>query len=1191
MARFRLAGRIALAPVIALALVGVPGARLGPTGPTPVLAADVAWPPSSLVISEVQTGGASASDEFVEIANQGAGPVDLAALEVVYATSTGSTVTRKTAWTDSTILAVGHRFLLVNGAGAYAAIGDAAYTGGFAATGGAVALRVVGGAVVDAVGWGDATNPFVEGLAAPAPPSGSSVERRPGGAGGNGTDTNDNATDWVVAAPNPQGLAAPPVPDGGPEPTSSPAPTPTVGPTPTPTVEPTTPPTAEPSATVPPTPTTGPTPTPTATEAPTPTPTPVATATPAPASIAIATARGLADDATASIEGVLTTDLGALESGRTAFVEDDTAGIALYLDAPVVTPVPAGTRVAVTGTLDTRYAQRTLRIDATDLAVLGQPGLPGAADVATGAATEALEGRRIAVQGTVDGAADALSDGTAVLVDDGSGPVRVVVTPTALGDRALVAGSSIHATGPLGQRDSSGTGVTGYRLYVTRAADLVVTPAPTPSPTPSPSPVATTTPSPTGAPTPTPTLTPTPAPTAPPAPTPTPTDGAMAIAAARTTPIGEVVTVAGVVTAEAGRLGTPPLIAIADETGGIVVRLPPDVPGPARGARLVVRGPLAAPYGQLELRPGADGITEAGVGSLPVPLEVTGSGLGEATEGRLSQLTATVAGKPTRSTSGDIALDVETSTGARVRIAADASSGVAATTFRVGATYRLTGLAGQRASKKGALDGYRLWVRDVADVVLVSAAGSSATPTASPRGTASPADIPVRPIADALRTTDRDVRIEAVVTAGAALLDTSGRRIVVQDGSGAIEVLVPKDAVAPSVGSRVRAVGRVGTAYGAARLRATAVERLGAAPTPAPLELRGSITDAHAWRLVVVAGRLEDVRKLGDRWRAEVRVGASLVVVVGQPGAAIPVTSVVEGRDVRVTGIVRRAFPSASDRRPSLLPRSPADVVVSGGTGSTSGAGGGGTGGTGGTGSGPGAGAPGPDGAGTVALDPAVPDADLADLAAVDGRTVRVGGLVTELLADGLGLDDGTALGRVVLRDAALDLLPLIEPGDAINVVGTVGALDDGELGITVSDPAAIALGSALLAARPDGTAGSGPSPASRSGTGAVDGPAPHAAGVVDGLVDLPGAGAGLVSLLAVGLVSVAVTALRRRHGRRLLESRVARRLAAIADPPGRVPALAPQSASAPAFPPGPLPDAAPASPVVEHGPSVGHAR
>ena len=165
----------------------------------------------------MQTGGASASDEFVEIANQGLAPVDLIGLEIVYATSSGSTVTRKATWTASTILGPGVRYLVVNSAGALVGIGDAVYTGGFAATGGALAMRVVGGSVVDAIGWGDATNAFVEGTAAPAPAASSSLERLPGGSFGNGIDTNDNATDLFVAStPNPQGQAAPPVPEPGP---------------------------------------------------------------------------------------------------------------------------------------------------------------------------------------------------------------------------------------------------------------------------------------------------------------------------------------------------------------------------------------------------------------------------------------------------------------------------------------------------------------------------------------------------------------------------------------------------------------------------------------------------------------------------------------------------------------------------------------------------------------------------------------------------------------------------------------------------------------------------------------------------------------------------------------------------------------------------------------------------------------
>src|SRR6476660_8546120 len=183
MDRARRAGFTALIIVVIVAAAGGfagPGAR----------AAAVGWPPSTLVISEIQTGGASASDEFVEIANQGSAIVDLAGLEVVYVTSSGSTVTRKATWTAATLLDPGRRILIANAAGVHGAVADLTYTGGFAATGGAVALRVVGGAPIDAIGWGDATNGFVEGAPAAAPPAGSSLERAPGGALGNGIDTN-----------------------------------------------------------------------------------------------------------------------------------------------------------------------------------------------------------------------------------------------------------------------------------------------------------------------------------------------------------------------------------------------------------------------------------------------------------------------------------------------------------------------------------------------------------------------------------------------------------------------------------------------------------------------------------------------------------------------------------------------------------------------------------------------------------------------------------------------------------------------------------------------------------------------------------------------------------------------------------------------------------------------------------------
>ena len=222
MDRVRHAGQVVLFLVIALS-AGAFGSG-PPAAPARAerLAALVAWPTSTVLVSEVMTGGTSASDEFAEITNAGAVPIDLTGHELVYVTSTGSTVTRKAAWSTPTILEPGRHLLVANVSGIHAAIADATYSGGFAATGGAVVLRPIGGEPVDAVGWGDASSAFVEGAAAPAPASGSSIERLPGGSLGNGTDTNDNLSDFVVRTPPfPQNLGAAPTP--------LPAPTPTPG--------------------------------------------------------------------------------------------------------------------------------------------------------------------------------------------------------------------------------------------------------------------------------------------------------------------------------------------------------------------------------------------------------------------------------------------------------------------------------------------------------------------------------------------------------------------------------------------------------------------------------------------------------------------------------------------------------------------------------------------------------------------------------------------------------------------------------------------------------------------------------------------------------------------------------------------------------------------------------------------------
>ncbi|HET7031402.1 MAG TPA: OB-fold nucleic acid binding domain-containing protein [Candidatus Limnocylindrales bacterium] len=1136
----------ALILLVALTAVASAARRPEPTAPRAdgALAA-VSWPTSSLVVSEIQTGGASASDEFAELHNAGASPVDLAGLELVYVTSTGSTVTRKASWAASTIIDPGRHVLIANAAGVFAPSADVTYSGGFAATGGAIVLRPIGGTPIDAIAWGDATNAFVEGTAAPAPAAGSSLERRPGGLAGNGTDTNDNAADLLAnAAPSPQNLAAAPTPDPGgspgpsdaptptPSPTAPPTPSPTPVPSPTPTPSPSPTPTATPTPSPTPTPAATPSPssTPTATPSPSPTPPPTPTATPSPSPtpiVAIADARLLPDGSAVRISGTLTTDLGEIDSARTGFVQDVTGGIALRLDASLDVPLPRGSVIVATGALGSYFSLRTISVSASSITVTGAGPIPEPIGATTGAADESLEGLRLTVTGAVTEAPAALADGLGVTIDDGTGPLRLVIADAALGGATIDTGDTVTAIGPLGQRDSSGTGLAGYRLHATAEGEAsVLTPTPTPTPTQNPTPSPTQSPTPSA--TPTPTESPSPTPTAIPTPTSTPTPAAIpSLAETRAHPVGTHVVVRGVVTAPAGRLGTPALIAIQDATAGIVIRLGDDAPRPGVGATIEAAGTLADPYGQLEVRT-LTAFSVTGSETLPTPLVVAADGVGEATEARLVSLTGTVDGRPVKSTSGDLAIVITTSAGS-IRVLADTSAGVGSSFVATGDRVRISGVAGQHASRKGALDGYRIWLRGSNDVVrLATGPGASSSPSASspphPSATA-----PMRTIAAALVAGSGDVTIEGTVTAPGTLLDSTGRRIVVQDASGAIEVLLPTGTSAPAVGRRVRISGELGLAYGAPRLKATSVATIGRGGV-APIEIRTAPGVAQEWRLVKVRGDIAEVHRSGERWTAELVVGGVHVLIVGMAGAEIASTAVAEGRTAVVTGIVRRPYPSATDRRFAILPRSAADLTIGGPAGdATSGAGGGRV---------PGSSAArGSEAPGVAGIQ----EVDLIDLAGRVGQQVRVGGLVTATDGSGFGLDDGTAIVRVVLTGAAADLAGSIMPGDAVAVTGRVAATDGGSFQIVVEDPAAIVLAGDLggdeASATTLGTTGPASGPPDPS-----DGPVALGAGfVAPGGPEISALG-----MVLIGVASLAVTLLRRRRTRQRLAARIASRLASI---------------------------------------------
>lgn len=1199
----------AAASAVILAIVLVATAALGAMAPAlqPAVAplAVVTWPPSTLVVSEVQTGGASASDEFVEVANVGPANVDLVSLEVVYVTATGGTITRKATWTTSTVLAPGCHLLLANSAGAYAPIADAVYSGGLAATGGTIVLRVVGGAPVDAVAWGDASNSFVEGAPASPPAAGASLERMPGGTAGNTNDTNDNASDFMIqAVPNPQNLAAPPVPapipSATPTPTASPdpgaTPLPSVAPTPTPaatpdpaaspdptvaptpSVDPSIAPTASPTGSLDPSPspsveptvspTPSPSPSPTQTSAPSPAPTPAptlaptsaptpaptpsptleltpspslvpsASPTPAPTAIPIVDARALPEGQPTLIEGVLTSALGSIESGRVGFVQDGTGGIAVYLDAALPAPLDAGTAVRLAGTIDERYGARTLRVAQADIEVLDQPGLPEPAIATSGAIGEALEGLRVTVSGLTSGSPTAFADGLGLLLDDGTGAVRVIVGPDALGGASVPAGTLVTVVGPVGQRDSSGTGTSGYRIHVTLPGEFSITPGPTPTPTPNPTPTPTPTstatpgpspspspsPAPSSTPTPTPNPSPTPTATATPSPSPTPVPD-LTIEGARLRPLGSTISVLGVVTAEAGRLGSPPLIAIGDAGAGIVVHLRDGAAHPVRGRLLRVVGSLAAPFGQLEIR--ATEVIDLGAAPVPTPVDIDAPQLGEATEGRLVVLTGVQKGAARRSASGDITIDISAPDGTLVRAMSDGSSGIVVDDLRAGTAHRFTGIVGQRASRKGALDGYRMWLRDRLDIgpAGVTSPGASAPGWPGAAG-ASSSNVPSTPIGLARGLLNQPATVEGVVTTEGGLLDRDLRRIVIQDASGAIEVLLPVGVGAPAVDSRVRIDGTVGRTYGAPRIQASAVEVTGRGEEPAPRPLMQAPGEADEWILVRIAGRVSSVTRLGSSWRADLAVGGTPVLVTGLAGSGIPSTPLEPGRSVTIVGIVRRPYPTATDRRWLVTPRSPLDVVVGPmepagsdriGVGSLK----------------PGTLVPtaGPTAWHGASGADAPADSDLGALADHVGALVRVSGLIAEVRGNVIRLDDGTGLGTVLLLDGAAEYRMLLHVNDPIGLVGLVER-SGSDLQIRVADPSGIvrlgALGEAVPIAAVDIADASIETAAST---------ADSAEGVLDGGLATGRMATGL-GLLVLVVTAGAASLLRRRQARgRLLEA------------------------------------------------------
>jgi len=172
-------------------------------------------PSPNIVISQLQPGTTAVpNDEFIELHNIGAAPVDLNGYTLVYRSSSGSNdVGPMAAWNQSTIVLPGQYYLVASTSYTGTATPDLTYNPttcscSLSATAGGMAIRqgaVNSGAVIDAIGWGAASNIFFENTRTAAPGSGNSQARLNQGC----QDTDNNANDFAVQVSSGRNMATP----------------------------------------------------------------------------------------------------------------------------------------------------------------------------------------------------------------------------------------------------------------------------------------------------------------------------------------------------------------------------------------------------------------------------------------------------------------------------------------------------------------------------------------------------------------------------------------------------------------------------------------------------------------------------------------------------------------------------------------------------------------------------------------------------------------------------------------------------------------------------------------------------------------------------------------------------------------------------------------------------------------------
>ncbi len=427
---------------------------------------------------------------------------------------------------------------------------------------------------------------------------------------------------------------------------------------------------------------------------------PEATPTPSPEPpgqpvVPIGTARSLLDGTLVTIEGVALTGSDFHDGG--GFMADATGGVAVLVDGGAFS---RGAQLRVTGTIGDRFSQRTLRAGVADVQVLGGGIEPEPRAATTLAVAEAAEGTLVRVAATIVGGRSELATGVAFDIDDGSGPTRLLVPAGSGIDIATWAtGTSVALSGIVGQRDSSGTGTSGYRLMPRDAADVMAVGAPSPTPTPAASA----------------------GPSGQPGESPAP-DGTTTIAEARAAARNAALVVRGVVTLPSGIVDADTAV-IQDATGAIVLRIGDGVGTLRLGDRVEVAGTRSTKSGMETLRVTQPAVV-LGRASLPhAPVLHTGA-VDEAHEALFVTVRGALAANARRSSTGSVSFEIDDGSGG-LKVSMGPTIAVDPTALGEGTWVEVTGVLGQVTTGSAPTSGYRVWPATRAAVRVTAPGGGS----------------------------------------------------------------------------------------------------------------------------------------------------------------------------------------------------------------------------------------------------------------------------------------------------------------------------------------------------------------------------------------------------------------------------------------------------------------------------------